>query len=256
MTAQELNALGVKYWEGTEVEQDFGRAFAYYSLAAEKGYPTAFFNLGICYVNGQGVEENKAKAFQYFCKAAELGNADGLYQAALFMRKGIGTEKNEAKSLEWMFLAAEKNNAYALNYLGDYYSVEKNDKSKAYDYYSRSSKLGNPLATINTIARYLESLDRETALSGLNKAIGQNTNGKYAGVMSDERLLQATRVFFGLTKQKHTICSLEDMLSKTHEELKNQIVSWYSERYPLINFSIVDFEKEIPDFTASDIYEI
>ena len=153
MTAQELNSEGVKYWEGTEVEQDFGKALEYYHAAAKLNYPKAFLNIGICYMNGQGVEENKEKAFQYFCKAGELGNADGLYNAAVFMRNGIGTEKNEAKSLEWTFLAAEKGNAYALNYLGDCY-YRNDNKTKAYDYYSRSSMLGNPLATINTIARF------------------------------------------------------------------------------------------------------
>ncbi len=165
MTAQELNSEGVKYWEGTEVEQDFGKALEYYHAAAKLNYPKAFLNIGICYMNGQGVEENKEKAFQYFCKAGELGNPVGLYNAAVFMRKGIGTEKNEAKSLEWTFSAVEKGNAYALNYLGDYFYI-KNEKSKAHDYYSRSSMLGFPIATINTIARFLDCIDRETALAG------------------------------------------------------------------------------------------
>ena len=254
MTAQELNSEGVKYWEGTEVEQDFGKALEYYHAAAKLNYPKAFLNIGICYMNGQGVEENKEKAFQYFCKAGELGNADGLYNAAVFMRNGIGTEKNEAKSLEWTLMAAEKDNAYALNYLGDCY-YRNDNKTKAYDYYSRSSMLGNPLATINTIAHFLYRTDRETALAGLNKAIEQNTNGQFAGIISDERILQATRVCFGLTKLKHRICSLEEILSKTREELYAKTVDWYSERYPLINFSIIDFEKEIPVFTAIDIYE-
>ena len=249
MTAEELNALGVNYWEGTEVEQDLGKALEYYHAAAKLNYPKAFFNLGVCYMNGQGVEENKEKAFQYFCKAGELGIADGLYNAAVFMRNGIGTEKNEDKSLEWTLMAAEKDNAYALNYLGDYY-YKSNDKAKAHEYYSRSSMLGLPVATINSIAHFLDCTDRETALAGLNKAIEQNTNGNFAGVMSDERISQATRAFFKLTKLKHTISifSTEDMLSKTHEELKDQIMSWYSERYPLIDFSIIDFEKEIPAF--------
>jgi TPR repeat protein len=66
MTAQELNALGVNYWEGTEVEQDFGKALEYYHAAAKLNYPKAFFNLGVCYMNGQGVEENKEKSVFLF----------------------------------------------------------------------------------------------------------------------------------------------------------------------------------------------
>ena len=188
MTAQELNSEGVKYWEGTEVEQDFGKALEYYHAAAKLNYPKAFLNIGICYMNGQGVEENKEKAFQYFCKAGELGNADGLYNAAVFMRNGIGTEKNEDKSLEWTLMAAEKDNAYALNYLGDYY-VKKNDKSKAHEYYSRSSMLGLPVATINSIAHFLDCTDRETALAGLNKALEQNSNGHFAGELSNDMIV-------------------------------------------------------------------
>lgn len=255
MTVQELNAIGVNYWEGTEVEQDLGKALEYYHAAAKLNYPKAFFNLGVCYMKGQGVEENKEKAFQYFCKAGELGNADGLYNAAVFMRNGIGTEKNEDKSLEWTLMASEKDNAYALNYLGDYY-YKSNDKAKAHEYYSRSSMLGLPVATINSIAHFLDCTDRETALAGLNKALEQNSNGHFAGELSNDMIVQATRAFFKETKLKHSICSVEDTLSKTCEELREKIVDWYKERYPLIDFSIIDFEKEIPDFTASDIYQI
>ena len=234
MTSQEL-----PFWEGPEPDLDFGKTFTHYYESAEMGSPEEFLNLGVSYMNGQGVEENKEKAFQYFCKAGELGNADGLYNAAVFMRNGIGTEKNEAKSLEWTFLAAEKGNAYALNYLGDCY-YRNDNKTKAYDYYSRSSMLGNPLATINTIAHFLYRTDRETALAGLNKAIEQNTNGQFAGIISDERILQATRVCFGLTKLKHRICSLEEILSKTREELYAKTVDWYSERYPLNSSVFID----------------
>lgn len=247
MTAQEL-----PFWEGPEVDQDFGRTFTHYSESAEMGSPEAFLNLGVSYMNGEGVEENKEKAFQYFCKAAELGNADGMYNAALLMRKRI-VPNNETKSLEWMLLAAENGNAYALNYLGDY-SYKNGNKSKAYDYYSRSSMLGFPIATINTIARFLDFIDRETALAGLNKAIEQNTNGGYTGEISDDKILQNTRIFFNETKLKHTICSVEDIITKTDNELEDQIVNWYSERFPLIDFSVINFEKEIPHFIASDIY--
>ena len=249
MTSQEL-----PFWEGPEPDLDFGKTFTHYSESAEMGSPEAFLNLGVSYMNGHGVEENKEKAFQYFCKAAELGNADGMYNAALLMRKRI-VPNDETKSLEWMLLAAEKNNAYALNYLGDYYYNKKDDKTKAYDYYSRASRLGLPIATINTIARFLDSTDRETALATLNKAIEQNTNGDFSGDIADDKISQTTRAFFNETKLKHTICSVEDIISKTKNELEDQIVSWYSERYPLINFSIVNFREEIPDFTAIDIYE-
>lgn len=249
-----MTALELPFWEGPEVDQDFGRTFTHYSESAEMGSPEAFLNLGVSYMNGQGVEENKEKAFQYFCKAAKLGNADGMYNAALLMRKRI-VPNNEAKSLEWMLLAAAKNNAYALNYLGDYYYNKKSNKSKAYDYYSRASMLGLPIATINTIARFLDCTDRETALAALNKAIEQNTNGDFSGEISDEKILQTTRTFFNETKLKHTICSVEDIISKTKYELKDQIVNWYSERYPLIDFSILNLDAEIPYFTANDIYD-
>ena len=73
--------------------------------------------------------------------------------------------------------------------------------------------------------------------------------------IADDKISQTTRAFFNETKLKHTICSVEDIISKTKNELEDQIVSWYSERYPLIDFSIVNFREEIPDFTAIDIYK-
>ena len=78
--------------------------------------------------------------------------------------------------------------------------------------------LGLPIATINTIAHFLDCTDRETALAALNKAIEQNTNGDFSGDIADDKISQTTRAFFNETKLKHTICSVEDIISKTKNE--------------------------------------
>ena len=92
MTAQELNSEGVKYWEGTEVEQDFGKALEYYHAAAKLNYPKAFLNIGICYMNGQGVEENKERHFNIFVR---LENSEML--TACIMQPSLCAMESELK---------------------------------------------------------------------------------------------------------------------------------------------------------------
>ncbi|MBQ2481415.1 MAG: SEL1-like repeat protein, partial [Treponema sp.] len=45
------------------------------SKKAEQGYADAQYNLGVMYDCGRGVEQDYEKAFEWYTKAAEQGNA-------------------------------------------------------------------------------------------------------------------------------------------------------------------------------------
>jgi TPR repeat protein len=70
---QALCDLGMMYYTGEEVEQDYGRAVEYFTQAAEQEVPAAMFVLGDCLRLGQGLEKNDGKAAEWYRKALEAG---------------------------------------------------------------------------------------------------------------------------------------------------------------------------------------
>ena len=66
--------LGLCYYEGKGVKQDYEKAVYWYTKSAEQGYDVAQNNLGVCYKNGQGVKKDYERAIYWFEKAAEQGN--------------------------------------------------------------------------------------------------------------------------------------------------------------------------------------
>lgn len=86
MTAQEkgdsdfILDLGASYYNGIEREQDFAKAFEYYSIAAEMGNTTAISNLGYCYLYGRSVPKDNQKALECFETAAAKEDVCAVYK--------------------------------------------------------------------------------------------------------------------------------------------------------------------------------
>ena len=59
------HGLGVLYYRGTGVTQDYLEAAAWFRKAADQGLPNAQFNLGVMYFNGEGVRENLAEVVKW-----------------------------------------------------------------------------------------------------------------------------------------------------------------------------------------------
>ena len=66
--------LGLRYYKGQGVEQDYTRAVELFRKAAEQGNGYAMRLLGDCYRSGCGVEKDCAQAVEWYRKAAELGH--------------------------------------------------------------------------------------------------------------------------------------------------------------------------------------
>ncbi len=66
--------LGICYYNGEGVKQDFNEAFRWYKSAAEQGNADAQCRLGNCYKNGEGVQQDYNEAFRWYKAAAEQGN--------------------------------------------------------------------------------------------------------------------------------------------------------------------------------------
>ena len=88
---------GVFYAQGHGVEQDYGMAVIYYSMAAMLGDRDANYNLGLLFFLGQGIKQpDQEKAFSYFMTAAQLG--DYLGMAAVLLQHREGCRKRRRRS--------------------------------------------------------------------------------------------------------------------------------------------------------------
>ena len=126
--------LGVMYYYGDGVQQDYAKALSYFEQAAADGDVDAINNLGLMYDEGLGVEQSDTKARQYFEQAANKGDASSLYNLGLMYMDGQGVDQNYTKAFTYYEQAAEKGNTDALNNLGFMhyygYGVEQ-DNAKA-----------------------------------------------------------------------------------------------------------------------------
>ena len=66
--------MGMAYYEGERVEQDFEKAADWFKKAAELGDFAAQRNLGYLYLKGKGVKKDKAEARKWLEKAAAQGD--------------------------------------------------------------------------------------------------------------------------------------------------------------------------------------
>ena len=69
------NYLGVQYYLGLGVKQDWRRALHWYEKAAEQGEPGAQFNCGLMFQNGYGTDADIGTAFMWYYASYRQGNA-------------------------------------------------------------------------------------------------------------------------------------------------------------------------------------
>ena len=67
--------LGLMYYEGQGVIQDYKETVKWYRLATEKGFHSAQFNLGRMYYYGEGVTQDIVVAHMWINIAGSIGHA-------------------------------------------------------------------------------------------------------------------------------------------------------------------------------------
>ena len=134
--------LGVMYYEGEGVVQDFKEAFKWLSKAATRGSIGSQYYLGNCFARGQGVSQNFEEAVRWYRKAAERGGAKAQCALGAMYKKGHGVAQDYKEALEWFLKAAEQFNDEACYELGCMYKegvgVEQ-DYMKAVKWYQKAS---------------------------------------------------------------------------------------------------------------------
>jgi hypothetical protein len=101
---------------------DFAEALRLWKPLAEKGDPTAQYNLGLMYEKGDGVAKDDAEALRWFQKAAKKDFAAAQYNIGLLYENGQGVAQDNAEALKWYQLAAKQSYAPAQNNLGLMYA--------------------------------------------------------------------------------------------------------------------------------------
>ena len=111
-------SLGLCYYQGDGVQQDFAEAFKWFKKAAENEDKEAQHSLGLCYYRGNGVQQDFAEAFKWFKKAAERGHVEAQFYLGDCYAKGQGVEQNQEKAKYWYEKSAWQGNTEALFQFG------------------------------------------------------------------------------------------------------------------------------------------
>ncbi len=102
-----LYDLGTYYYSGRGVKQDYKKAAALWTKAAEKGSIGARNNLGYLYFEGLGVKRDAARAVVLWKEAAERGHGEAQLHLGNAIFRGVGIAKDEPLGLAWVICAVQ-----------------------------------------------------------------------------------------------------------------------------------------------------
>jgi TPR repeat protein len=99
--------LGVIYYLGQGVPQDYKEAASWLRLAAKQGRAMAQNILGAIYDLGLGVPQDYKEAANWYRLAAEQGDADGEYNLGIMYARELGVPHDYVRAHMWMSLAGK-----------------------------------------------------------------------------------------------------------------------------------------------------
>lgn len=93
---------------------DYVTAFKQWRPLAEKGQAKAQYNLGLLYYNGRGVNQDYTQARHWYLKAAEQGQAFAQNNLGKLYEKGQGVLQDPVQADMWYLLSAAQGNDVAV----------------------------------------------------------------------------------------------------------------------------------------------
>lgn len=172
-----MSMVGLSYYYGIGVKQDYYNAFKWLSKASVNGdNEDVQVLLGNMYKNGYAIDINYTKALEWYKKAAHLGSSDAQNALGDMYYFGQGIEKNYSIAFDFFKKSAKQENAYALYSLGYMYEYGlgvKQDYTIALEYYKKAMNRNHKIA--------------EKALAALIQKIN---NSKYSLVNNPTLLAQ------------------------------------------------------------------
>lgn len=133
----------------------YQKAFDIFSRLADKGHVKARFNIGVMYYYGQGVKQNYKEAFKHFIIAAEDHMPMSEYIAGQMYIKGVGVKRNPTKGVKLMLSSAKHGCLRSQLQLGVMYA--KLLKMKQAKQYFKIAETNGASSTVVTICyKYAE----------------------------------------------------------------------------------------------------
>jgi TPR repeat protein len=100
-----MRIMGLIYFEGLGVEANHWRAVDYFRRAADAGEMNAQFNLGVIYYEGKFAQQSYDKALMLYKRSADQGNAKAQHNLGLMLANGIGTTQDRVEAYKWFMLS-------------------------------------------------------------------------------------------------------------------------------------------------------
>ena len=119
---ESLFELGLNYLKGNDsldIDMDKEKGIVLIRRSAEQGYADAQFNLGLAYYRGEGVSQDYTQAVSWYRKAAEQGVAAAQYNLGVCYYKGEGVSQDYTQAVSWWCKAAEQGHSLAIEYLNN-----------------------------------------------------------------------------------------------------------------------------------------
>ena len=98
--------VGLMYYHGQGVPQDFVKAVKWYQLAAEQEFIEAQNHLGTMYFNGRGIPQDYLKAVKWYRLAAEQGNSNAQLNLGILNEYGKGVLQDNVMAHMWYSIAS------------------------------------------------------------------------------------------------------------------------------------------------------
>lgn len=148
--ASGLFEMGVRYWNGDSVSQDYKQAYDFWIKAAEKGHAGAQYNLGVMLEHGEGVAANDDAALSWFQQAADQGHAGAINKIGVFHKEGkCGFAASDEEAFPFFEKAAKAGNRFAQYNIGLAYLEGRGceaNRQRAINFLSRSAEQNYSLA--------------------------------------------------------------------------------------------------------------
>ncbi|WP_191337713.1 tetratricopeptide repeat protein [Helicobacter pullorum] len=131
--------VGLEYYKGEKIKQDFLAAYEFFNKVCDKNSGkenlSACTILGVMFVRGEGVKQNFQKAKEYFDLSCQQREGMGCLNLGRLYEEGKGVQRDIKKSLEYYAIACQQNHFLACTIYAEKLEkgegIEKNPSSAA-----------------------------------------------------------------------------------------------------------------------------
>ena len=146
--------LGMLYFNGLGIKQDYSQAFHWFSEAAKSSQSEFIFNnLGLMYQYGRGTSRDCKKAIHFYKLAIKQNSSSGMYNLATIYCNGIDVKPDNKLAIKLFREAAKCGNSKSQKVLGTIYYFGslgvKKDYTKAFKWIKKAGENGLPEAQNN-----------------------------------------------------------------------------------------------------------